>query len=131
VKALDTNVLVRFLINDDPEQGARVRTLFEDAEAEGVRFLISRAVLLELIWVLSAVYEFTRGEVLEAVELLTRLSVLEFDDLDGALTLVRLGRSTRADLADLVIGLAAHAKGCETTLTFEKGLEATRLFQRL
>lgn len=130
MKALDTNVLVRFLINDDRDQGDRVRTLFEDAEAKGERFLISRAVLLELIWVLSAVYECTRGEVLDALELLTRMSVFEFDDFDGALQLARLGRSTRADLVDLVIGLAAQASGCAVTLTFDKG-QGTGLFERL
>jgi predicted nucleic-acid-binding protein len=86
---------------------------------------------LELLWVLRAIYGFDRRESLEALELLTQLPVLELEDHDAILDLVRLGRSTRADLPDLLIGLAGRSAGAGTTLTFEKGLAATGLFRRL
>jgi predicted nucleic-acid-binding protein len=131
VKALDTNVIVRFLLNDDKSQGRKARRLLQDAETSGDRLLITRPVVLESIWVLSAVYEFTRDEILRALELLLQMPVLEFDDYDAMQQLVRLGRTTRADLSDLLIGLASKACGCEATVTFEKGLGATGLFERL
>ena len=131
MKALDTNVLVRFLVNDDKAQGRRVYRLFEQAETAADHFLITTPVILELLWVLSAVYDFTREELLHAIELLTQMPVLLFDDYDGMQQLIRLGRSTRADLPDLLIGLAGKANGCETTLTFERGLAQTGLFEQL
>ena len=131
MKALDTNVIVRFLVNDDRSQGRRARRLFQEAESSGDRLLITRPVVLETTWVLSAVYGFTRDEVLRAVELLLQMPVLEFDDYDSMQQLVRLGRTTRADLSDLLIGLAGKACGCEATVTFEKGLGDTGLFERL
>ena len=131
MKALDTNVLVRFLVKDDKAQALRVKTLFESAEKSGERFFITTPSLLELIWVLSAVYDFTRSELVEAIQLLSQMPILEFEDFELVTRLIRLGGETTADLPDLVIGLAGGAHGCESTLTFERGLEKTRLFERL
>lgn len=131
MKALDTNVLVRFLVKDDKAQALRVKTLFENAEKSGGRFFITTPSLLELIWVLSAVYDFTRRELLEAIQLLSQMPILEFADFEMVTQLIRLGRETTVDLPDLVIGLAGRARGCEVTLTFEKGLGKTGLFERL
>jgi predicted nucleic-acid-binding protein len=131
LKALDTNVIVRFLINDDKTQGRKARVLFENAERTGERYLIGTTVLLETIWVLSAVYDLAREDVLHALELLTQIPILEFESYETVLELVRLGATTNADLPDLLIGLSGKAAGCESTLTFDKGLGRTGLFERL
>ncbi len=131
MKALDTNVIVRFLINDDRTQGRKARVLFESAERTGERYLITTPVLLETIWVLSAVYDLAREDVLHALELLTQIPFLEFESYETVLELVRLGATTNADLPDLLIGLSGKAAGCESTLTFDKGLGPTGLFERL
>ena len=75
MKALDTNVIVRFLINDDRSQGRKARVLFENAERSGERYLIATAVLLETIWVLSAVYDLSCAVVLHALELLIQVPI--------------------------------------------------------
>jgi predicted nucleic-acid-binding protein len=131
VKALDTNVLVRFLVDDDRAQGRKVRQLLESAERSGERFHVCTALLLETIWVLSAVYELEREDVVDALTSLIGLPVLEFENHESVLELVRLARTDRTDLPDLLIGLCATAAGCETTLTFEKGLTRTGLFEKL
>lgn len=131
MRAVDTKVLVRFLVADDPAQARKVKRLFEQAEESGERFLVTTPVVLELVWVLSSVYDLSRAEVLEAVELLTQLPILEFEADQAVRRLVRLGGSGTADLADLLIGLVGEAAGSETTLTFEKRLVRTGLFQHL
>lgn len=131
MKALDTNVIVRFLLNDDRAQGRRARRLFEDAEESGERFFVTTPVLLETIWVLSAVYEFSRAEILHALVLLTHMPILEFENYDGTQHLIRLGQSTKADLPDLLIGVSGRSHGCAATLTFEKRLVQTGLFEPL
>ena len=131
MKALDTNVIVRLLINDDKVQGRRAKAVLEKAEEESERYFLSLLVILETIWVLSAVYKLNRSEVLDALELLTQMPVLELENDGTVQELLRMGRSGNADLPDLLIGLSAKARGCETTLTFEKGLETTALFERL
>ena len=131
MKALDTNVVVRLLVNDDKIQARRAKTVLEKAEEESERYFLSLLVILEIIWVLSAVYQLSRGEVLDALELLTQMPVLEIESRGTVLDLVRVGRSGNIDLPDLLIGLGAKSQGCETTLTFEKGLESSALFERI
>ncbi len=131
LKALDTNVVVRFLLNDDPRQGARAKRLFVRAESNGEPLLLTNPVLIELIWVLTAVYDFSRAEVLDALELLAGMPALCFESYDLVIALITRGRASKSDLADLLIGLSAAARGCETTVTFDRGLPATGLFERL
>lgn len=131
MKALDTNVLARFLVNDDPRQARRVTDLFTSAEGDGDQFLVPTLVLLELIWVLESVYEFSRNEILEACELLAQMPVLSFENYADLQRLISFGRTTNVHLPDLLIGLTGQSCGCEMTLTFEKGLERTGLFERL
>ena len=131
MKALDTNVVVRFLLNDDRHQAARAKRLLMQAESAGEPLLLTNPVLLELIWVLTAVYDFSRTEVLDALELLAGMPALCFESYDVVVALITRGRAGTTDLADLLIGVWATAQGCEATLTFEKGLPATGLFERV
>jgi predicted nucleic-acid-binding protein len=131
MKALDTNVIIRFLMNDDKAQAGRVKAIFELAEKNEDQYFVTTPVILETIWVLSAVYEFTRDEILHALELLTEMPILAFENYESLRQVVALGRNTKADIPDLLIGLSGKTAGCETTLTFEKGLEPTGLFERI
>lgn len=131
MKALDTNVLVRILVRDDPEQAERARRLFEEAETTGGAFVVTVPVVLELLWVLSSSYGFSRAETLRALELLAQLPILELENHAAVLDLIRLGRATKVDLPDLLIGLQAKSCGCESTLSFEKRLARSPLFEAL
>jgi predicted nucleic-acid-binding protein len=128
VKALDTNVIVRFLVNDDRRQGARAKRVLAHAESSGEPLLVTDLGLLELIWVLTRTYAFEREEALAALELLAGMPALCFEDHELVTELIARGRESAADLPDLLIGLRAAALGCDETLTFEKRLPATGLF---
>lgn len=131
MKALDTNVLVRFLVRDDPDQAEKVGRLFEEAETTGKTFLVTVPVVLELLWVLSSSYEFSRAESLRALELLAQLPILKFENRGGLLDLIRLGKTTAADLPDLLIGLQGKHRGCDVTLSFERRLATIPFFERV
>ena len=128
MKALDTNVVVRFLINDDEDQAARAKGAFAAAEASSEPLLITDTVLLELMWVLSSRYGFERSELLDAIEILAGTPAVCFEDYELVIELISRGRRSTAHLSDLLIGLRGAASGCASTLTFEKGLSATGLF---
>ena len=131
MKALDTNIIIRFLVKDDEAQARRVRSLLERAEATGDRFLIATSVMLETIWVLSAAYDFSRAETLDALDLIAQMPIFEFEDYEIARELIHRGRASKVDLSDLLIGLVGQASGAKTTITFDKRLESTGLFERL
>ncbi len=68
MKALDTNVLVRFLVRDDEKQARAVHRMFSRAEQGGETFYIPALVLLETIWVLESAYDIGRGLFLDFIE---------------------------------------------------------------
>jgi predicted nucleic-acid-binding protein len=76
MKALDTNVLVRFLVNDDPAQAEIVRRKLKEAEIDGEEFFVPLLVVLEMIWVLDSVYNISKQEMVDSLEALLRLPVL-------------------------------------------------------
>jgi predicted nucleic-acid-binding protein len=128
MRALDTNALVRFLVRDDEKQAQAVKKILLDAEKKGAALFIPLAVTLELIWVLSSVYERTREEIVRVLENVLILSVFQVEEHERVATLCRIAPKHDSDLADLLIGLTSRDKGCETTLTFDKKAARSGLF---
>lgn len=73
--ATDTNVIIRFLVDDHPVEGRRARRVFEDH-----RVLVPESVLLESEWVLRAVYGFSRDEISRAFRALLALPSVAVDE---------------------------------------------------
>jgi predicted nucleic-acid-binding protein len=120
MKALDTNVLVRFLTGDDTTQTAKVAAMFRAAERNGERFHVGLLVLLEMIWVLESLYKYRRDEILAAVEKMLALPLLAMESPEIIESFLYASPGAKADLSDILIGVAGKAKDCETTLTFDK-----------
>ena len=132
MKALDTNVLVRFLTGDDHAQSTKVAVLFHGAESSGERFHVSSLVILELIWVLESLYKYRRDEILTAVGNMLALPVLSLEGPDVIEGFLGAAEGSKADLSDILIGFSSKAQDCETTLTFDKkAAKETALFRPL
>jgi len=131
MKALDTNVLVRFLVRDDERQAKAVYRLFTRAEQGRETFLVAPLVLLETIWVLESAYDIGRDDILDAVEDLMLMPVLEFERQPSIRRFIREARGSKLGLPDLLIACLAQAAGCETVLTFDRRAARSHLFQML
>lgn len=117
--AVDTNVLVRFLVRDDPTQAAQAAAAFDACSTENPAF-VSREVALELFWVLERVYGLSRNDTAETLANLLRASRITFENADR-LAAALLGTVTSGlDFADQLIAFAARDHGASTTLTFDK-----------
>ena len=115
---LDTNVLVGYLTADDPEQSEAALRLLNK---KGALFFVPDLVLVEVDWVLSGSYGWTREEIAEAFARLLTVHNLLFENearIRGALRTLRLG----ADLSDALIAAVAQERGCSELATFDKGL---------
>jgi len=131
MNALDTNVLVRLLVNDDEAQCAKAKALCERAEVRGERLFVAIPVVLELFWTLRAVYDCPRADIIGALEQLTLTPLFAFEAPDRIRDLIDLGRKTALDPADILIGLTARDFGYEATLTFDRRATKSELFQRI
>lgn len=131
MQALDTNVLVRFLVQDDDTQVAIVTQRFAIAEAERQPLYVSLLVVLEIIWVLESAYRVERNDLLTALTELLSMPALQFESPPVLRAFIQSARNNTFDLSDLLIGQAGHHADCETTLTFDKKAAKSPLFEHL
>ena len=129
MKALDTNMLVRFLVNDHRKQAHKARQILEAAESTADQLLVVTPVVLELMWVLSSVYEYDRNEVIEAMNRLLQMPVLRFEHPERIRKMCMLAKSSSVDLPDLLIGVCARSLGAGATKTFDKAAGKSSLFE--
>lgn len=121
---LDTNVIVRYLVQDDADQAARATAFIERELSEEAPGWISVVTAAELVWVLLRAYGFSRIEVARAVERLLQADSLVFahqDEVFEAMSALEAGH----DFADALIAALGKAAGCGHTVTFDK--KAARL----
>jgi predicted nucleic-acid-binding protein len=119
VKGLDTNVLIRLLLADDPEQTARGRAFVADRPA-GEPLFINRIVFCELVWTLGRGLRFGRGQIAEVVDRILKMRSLEIEDYDALGFAFYLYQTSGADLADCLLGVTNDLLGCERTATFDR-----------
>lgn len=129
--ALDTNVIIRFLVRDDEKQAKIVYARFKKAEAARERLFIPLVVLLETLWVLEGAYDMSRSDILDALEDLRQMPIFDFEADRVLDLLIASGRKTTADLPDLLISHSAEHSGCDAMLTFDKKASKHPLFQLL
>jgi predicted nucleic-acid-binding protein len=124
--ALDTNILVRWLTNDDTRQCAIVARLFDAAIKQGERLFVTVTVLLELEWVLRARYHFDRQQVTMALNALLDVTELEFQTepaLEQALWLFK--QTGPRDFADCLHIALVSQTGQGPFLSFDE--QASRI----
>ena len=117
---LDTNILVRLLVTDDPNQTAQARRFIENRCTPNSPGFINCVVLTELMWVLGKVYDYRRAEIAAAIESLLAGGdrVVEYhDDVRAALAEYKSGG---VDFTDAIICRINRARGCEATATFDR-----------
>jgi predicted nucleic-acid-binding protein len=124
VIALDTNVLVRFLVEDDPRQAQIVRDLVRSVIESGSRCFLSDLVLAEMVWVLERRYKVPRTEIVEKLEQLLRSRHLEFQSRDWIDRATRAYKAMRGDFADFLIREAALGADCAAVATFDRALHS-------
>jgi predicted nucleic-acid-binding protein len=131
MKALDTNVLIRFLVKDDAKQAETVYKRFKKAEATKEILFVSALVVLETLWVLESVYDVARQDILDAMDALMAMPILNFEGQSAIRNWMHAARESNADLSDLLIAYHAQSKGCDRVLTFDKKAVKHALFERL
>ena len=117
---LDTNVLVRYIMQDDARQSPLATRLVESLTAELPGF-VPLVSLVELAWVLSSAYALERAQLVQAFEALLRTQELVVDRAETVWQALRVFQSSSADFADCLIERSAAAAGCDRTMTFDLG----------
>ena len=125
---LDTNILVRYLTQDDEQQWQQVVILIQQNQP----CFITNIVLCELVWVLrGGNYRFGKDDIIKTLEAMLHSAAFEFESrstIDQALQRYKQGR---ADFSDYLIGAISHQAGCTTTVSFDSKLKEEKGFDCL
>ena len=117
---LDTNVLVRYIMQDDPKQSAQATELVESLTVDAPGF-VPLVSVIELVWVLSSSYALSREQTAGALEAILRSKEILVERADLVLRAMRIFKEKRADFADCLIERCAASAGCDRTMTFDIG----------
>ena len=119
--ALDTNILVQYLTQEDFHQAELARELLESLTADQPGF-ICREVAIETVWVLERVYRFTRYQIFEALEELTGSAEIVIESHDDVMESAAIYRQGGVGFADLMIVAAARRADALPVYTFDRRL---------
>lgn len=119
---IDTNVLLRLLLDDDASQVRRARHVAASAEAAGQPLFVNDVVLVETVWTLVSRYEATKSELIETLRSLLHNAKLAFENRAALSEAVTGFERFGADFADCLIIAKNAAAGCDHTATFDRAL---------
>jgi predicted nucleic-acid-binding protein len=116
---LDTNVLIRYLMQDDRRQYEKARRLIHREVGKGEPVLVSLLVLLEIEWLLRSRYGLSKAEILAAFSALLEAADLVFEDETSIEYALYSWKDSAADFADCLIEARNRRLGCYATATFD------------
>ena len=120
--ALDTNGLIRLLIEDDETQARKVKKLVESVEKQSQQIIIMTEVLIETVWVLESVYGCTREDISGFLETMIHTSIFTFSDPLIIRNVIHHFKRA-GDFADLVIVMQALNHQEKKIFSFDKKLQ--------
>jgi predicted nucleic-acid-binding protein len=117
---LDTNVVVRYLAQDDPIQSPEAVHIFEQRLTEQDPGFVSVVAMAETVWVLQRVYGLTDGDTAAAIERMLQVDVLVVESEQEVFVAMIALKDGRGSFADALIRALDAKGGCSHTLTFDR-----------
>ena len=117
---IDTNLLVRYLTDDEPQKAKAIDTLLNSAAKGELKILIPSIVIAELVWVLESFYKMMAEDITGLVEAILNTPGIDTQDKSIIKAALKLYRSRKIDLIDGWIIEFARAKGANRIYTFDK-----------
>lgn len=116
---IDTNVLVRYLVQDDDAQFEKARRLIKREVIAGRKVFVNQLVLLETEWVLRSRYVISKVQIIEAISGLLDSAEIQFEDEPTIEEALFIWKDCAADFADCLIVAKNRRLGCRATATFD------------
>jgi predicted nucleic-acid-binding protein len=122
---LDTNIIIRYIMQDDPLQSPKASRIIERDFTEQNPAFLSLAAVLETTWVLRSFYGFSSHQIAQVVERMLQIDILHVQNEHEVSAATHALKTGQASFDDALIGALGAWAGCDYTLTFDK--KASRL----
>ena len=117
---LDTNVLLRYLVQDDPTQSPKASEVIERRLSQENPGFVSLVCVLEIVWILGSLYKRSREQIADHVEMLLAADTLEVQNEQEVYEAVVALKNGSGTFQDALIGALGAWRGCSATLTFDQ-----------
>lgn len=117
---LDTNILIRYLTQDDPIQSAKATEIIERRLTEQNPGFVSVVAMAEIVWVLDRAYGLPDREIVAAIERMLQADVLLVESEQEVFTAMTMLKQGRGSFADALIANLGSRAGCLHTLSFDE-----------
>jgi len=128
---VDTNVLVRYITQDDEQQAKKANLFIENLLSKDNPGIISKIVLCELAWVLSKSYAYPKQQIAEVIQQILITQEFIIEDSENAFKALQLYQKQSAGFADCFIAQTHHTMGAEYTVSFDKKGLKDNLFHQV
>jgi predicted nucleic-acid-binding protein len=128
---LNTNVVVRYIVQDDPKQAQAATKLIEESCSKDNPGYLNHIVLCELVWVLRRNYKLDRQSICQVIEQIMRTDKLIIEEIQLVWKALETFRKTTADFADCLLSQRNLQAGCRYTATLDDAASVTQGFKHL
>jgi predicted nucleic-acid-binding protein len=125
---LDTNILIRYITQDDKLQSKKASTFIEENCTEDNPGYINQIVLCEINWVLKHAYRYEKELIISVLDRLLQTRELIVENSENARSALGFYKTGKADFSDYLIATLNHESGCADTATFDKKAGEFKLF---
>ena len=125
---IDTNILVRYITQDDQQQSKKASHFIETQLTKESPGIISKIVLCELAWVLSTAYTYPKKQIAEVIQQILITQEFLIEDSENAFKALKLYQNKSAGFADCFLAQTHQVIGAEYTISFDKKGLKSKLF---
>lgn len=126
---VDTNILIRYITQDDAEQSSVVNSLMEFYAGHEQSIFISSIVICEVVWVLKHAYKYSKPQILQVLNTILATPEFCYEDFVALRLSITDYKNSSADLSDILIGYIGKKYGCDHTISFDKEALNLPIFQ--
>ena len=128
---IDTNVIVRYIVQDDPKQAKAATKLIEQSCSPDNPGFINHIVMCEIVWVLKRNYKLDKASICQVIEQIIRTDRIVIEDIQLVWKALETFKETKADFADCLLGQRNLQAGCGYTATLDDAAPVTTGYKHL
>ena len=128
---IDTNVLVRYITQDDEAQASLATDYIENYCSTGNKIFINHIVICELVWILKKCYKLSKQRVINVVEHILKISQFSIENPQIIWQALSDYKKAPADFADYVVSRTNKFYNCDETITFDQKAGKSKEFELL